>query len=119
MNNYIKKISKEPDFEEEGYFKGYHLTTGKPDVGIDYIEMETGHQFVQKELKSTHIYYIIEGRGIATIDNNKYEIEQGDTVEIPAGTEFAFKGKMKMIEVMNPPFDINTHIDLRKNEVWF
>jgi hypothetical protein len=26
---------------------------------------------------------------------------------------------MKMIEVMNPPFDINTHIDLRKNEVWF
>ena len=119
MNNYIKKISEEPDFEEEGYYKGYHLTTGKPDVGIDYIEMETGHQFVQKELKSIHIYYIIEGRGIATIDNNKYEIEQGDTVEIPAGTEFAFKGKMKMIEVMNPSFDINTHIDLRKNEVWF
>lgn len=119
MNNYIKKISEEPDFEEEGYYKGYHLTTGKPDVGIDYIEMETGHQFVQKELKSTHIYYIIEGRGIATIDNNKYEIEQGDTVEIPAGTEFAFMGKMKMIEVMNPSFDINTHIDLRKNEVWF
>ena len=40
MNNYIKKKSKEPDFEEKGYFKGYHLTTGKPDIGIDYIEME-------------------------------------------------------------------------------
>jgi hypothetical protein len=26
---------------------------------------------------------------------------------------------MKMIEVMNPPFDVNTHIDLRKNKIWF
>lgn len=117
MNNYIKKISKEPDFEEKGFFKGYHLTTGNQDVGIDYIEMESGHQFIQKELKSILIYYIIEGKGIATIDNNKYEIEQGDTVEIPVGKEFAFKGKMKMIEIMNPPFDVNTHINLRNNEI--
>ena len=58
------------------------------------MKMESGHQFYQKESKSIHIYYILEGSGIASIDGNKYDIEKGDTVEIPIDTEYAFKGKM-------------------------
>ena len=114
MNEYIKKISNKPDFEQENYFKGYYLSRGKLGIEVDYIDMVSGHQFFQKETKSIHIYYIIEGRGIAYIDGNRFEIEQGDTIEIPVGTEFALKGKMKMIEIMNPPFEPSTHIDTRK-----
>ena len=44
-------------------------------------------------------------------------IEQGYIIEIPINTEFAFKGKMKMIEIMNPPFDINTHTNTRINDL--
>ncbi len=57
---------------------------------------------------------------VVRIDNeelSKQDIEKGDTVEIPIDTEYAFKGKMKMIEIMNPPFEPSTHIDTRKNDL--
>ena len=117
MNSYIRKIASVPDFEQKGYFKGYNLCTGELGVEVDYIEMESGHQFYQKESKSIHIYYVLEGFGIASIDGEKYNIEKGDTIEIPIGIEFAFKGNMKFIEIMNPPFEPSTHIDTRKNDL--
>lgn len=46
-----------------------------------------------------------------------YDIESGDIIEIPVNTEFAFKGKLKMIEIMNPTFNPNTHINTRKNDL--
>ena len=94
-NNYIRKISNKPDFEEKNYFKGYFLNTNRQDVGIDYIEMENGHKYFQVETKSIHIYYILDGKGIACINESIYDIEQGDIIEIPINTEFAFKGKFK------------------------
>ncbi len=111
---YIKKFPKEASFERGTFFKGYALSDGNLGVEIDYIDMMTGHEFYQTESESIHIYYILEGSG-----NNGtiYDIESGDTIEIPINTEFAFKGKLKMIEVMNPPFNPNTHIDTRKNDL--
>lgn len=52
MNSYIRKIASVPDFEQKGYFKGYNLCTGELGVEVDYIEMESGHKFYQKESKS-------------------------------------------------------------------
>ena len=117
MNKYIKSISDKPDFEAENYFRGYNLSDGKLGIEVDFIDMISGHKYFQKESQSIHIYYILEGKGIACIDNNKYEIKKGDTVEIPVGIEYAFKGKMKMIEIMNPPFNNKTHIDTRENDL--
>ena len=116
-NNYIRKKSSKPDFEENNFFKGYYLNVMRQDVGVDYIEMESGHQFYQKEAKSIHIYYVLDGKGVVCINEHKYGIEQGDIIEIPINTEFAFKGKLKMIEIMNPPFDINTHTNTRINDL--
>lgn len=117
MNNYIKKFPKIPDFERNGYFKEYYLSDGKLGTEVDFIDMMVGHEYYQKETESIHIYYILEGTGIANINGSMYQIESGDTIEIPANVEFAFKGKMKMIEIMNPPFNTNTHIDTRKNDL--
>lgn len=117
MNNYIKRISNIPDFEQEGYFKGYHLASEESNVELDLIDMQTGHKYYQRESKSVHIYYVIEGNGIASINGNIYNLEKGDTIEIPVGTEYALKGQMKLIELMNPPFDSNTHIDTRENDL--
>lgn len=116
MNKYIKKFPKLPDFGQDNFFSGYYLSDGKLGVEVDYIDMITGHQYYQKETESIHIYYILEGEGLANIEDEIYEIAQGDTIEIPVNTEFAFKGKLKMIEIMNPPFDPNTHIDTRKKD---
>ena len=116
-NQYIKKFPSKPDFEFKSFFRGYSLGNGKVNINIDFIDMESGHQFYQKETKSIHFYFIIEGSGIACINGNKYEIEKGDTIEIPINTEFAFKGKMKMIEIMDPAYDPSTHIDTKINDL--
>ena len=79
--------------------------------------MITGHKFYQKESESIHIYFIIEGSGKANINGIEYNLEKGDTVEIPINTEFCFKGQMKMIEIMNPPFNSKTHIDTKANDL--
>lgn len=117
MNSYIKKFPKNPDFEQKSFFKGYYLSKGNLGVEVDYIDMITGHQYYQEETESIHIYYILDGTGIADINGKIYNIESGDIIEIPINTEFAFKGKLKMIEIMNPPFNSKTHIDTKKNDL--
>lgn len=117
VNKYIKKFPQSPDFEQSNFFKGYYLSEGKLGIEVDYIDMITGHQYYQKETESIHIYYILEGKGLANINGETYELSKGDTIEIPIHTEFAFKGDLKMIEIMNPPFNPNTHIDTRKNDL--
>ena len=117
MNKYVKKFPKEPSFERGTFFKGYYLSEGKLGIEVDYIDMMTGHEYYQKETESIHIYYILEGKGLANINGEIYEINSGDTIEIPVNTEFAFKGKLKMIEIMNSPFNPNTHTDTRKNDL--
>lgn len=114
---YIKKFPSTNDFETEGCFKGYTLSNGKSGIEVDYIDMITGHKFYQKESESIHIYFIIEGNGKANINGIEYNLEKGDTVEIPINTEFCFKGQMKMIEIMNPPFNSKTHIDTKANDL--
>ena len=117
MSDYVKKFPEEPSFEKGKFFKGFILSDGKLGVEMDYIDMFDGHEFYQKESESIHLYYILEGSGKANINGGIYELKTGDTIEIPINTEFAFKGKMKMIEIMNPPFNPNTHIDTRKNDL--
>lgn len=117
MKDYVKKFPKKVSFERGKFFKGFILSDGKLGIEMDYIDMIEGHEFYQKETKSIHLYYILEGNGKASINNNIYKLEEGDTIEIPINTEFAFKGKMKMIEIMNPPFNPNTHVDTRKNDL--
>lgn len=117
MDSYIKKFPKTPDFKQNNFFKGYILNNGKLGIEVDYIDMEIGHEYYQKESESIHIYHILEGSGIADINGEIYNIESGDTIEVPINTEFAFKGKLKMIEIMNPPFNSKSHTDTRKNDL--
>lgn len=114
---YVKKFPKEASFEQGNFLKGYTLSNGNLGLKMDYIDMFTKHEFYQTETESIILYYILEGSGIAKLNGITYEIESGDTIEIPTNTEFAFKGRLKMIEIMNPPFNPNTHIDVRKNDL--
>lgn len=117
MEKYVKKFPEKASFERGHFFKGFILCEGSLGIEVDYIEMQEGHEFYQKESENIHIYYIMEGTGKADIAGNIYELEVGDTVEVPINTEFAFKGCMKMIEIMNPPFNPKTHVDTKKNDL--
>ena len=49
---------------------------------------------------SDRIYYVLEG----TIDINNEKAEKGNTVFIPANTEYTFKGIFKALLINSPPF---------------
>ncbi len=80
MNKYIKEFSQYPDFEHNNFLKGYYLSKGKLGIEVDYIDMMIGHEYYQKETESIHIYYILEGKGLANINGETYEISKGDTI---------------------------------------
>jgi len=50
----------------------------------------------------TRIYYIIEGTGAFTIDNQKYDVAPGLIVEVPPGVEYSYSGSMKILLVSHP-----------------
>lgn len=116
MQQYIKKLPNEPSFKNKDFYEGYILNNTNNGLEVDYINMFKGHEYYQID-ESIHIYYVLEGTGIANIAGQNVNIQKGDTIEIPKNTEYAFTGKFKMIEIVFPPFNSNTNIYTRLNDL--
>ena len=114
---YIKKIPSEPSFVQNG-LNGFSCEMINKNISIDIEDVYKGHERYCKSFISTFIYYVIEGKGIFKIENNKYNVEQGNIIEIPPNTEFVFAGKMKLLLIMNPPFNKNTKVDGAYNDLY-
>lgn len=115
--NYLKKLPSEPSFKNKDFFEGYILNSKNLELEIDYINMFKGHEYYQLETESTHLFYILEGEGMAAIDGKRFNIGKEDIIEIPANTEYAFAGKFKMIEIVQPAFNTKKHRDTRLNDL--
>jgi gentisate 1,2-dioxygenase len=50
----------------------------------------------------TRIYYIIDGSGVFTIDNQNYDVSSGLVIEVPPGIEYSYSGRMKILLVSHP-----------------
>ncbi len=114
---YIKRISETPSFSKKG-IDGYNLNLENKNLEINIIDSYKGHEKYCTNKLSTHIYYILSGNGKFKINGNIYDVRIGDFVEIPANTEFVYSGKMKMILIMNPPFNENNNIDGKENDLY-
>ena len=117
MGDFIRKINEKQSFEKENYFKGYQFLEENEQIDLDYIDMSYGHDYYQIDTEATHIYYILEGQGKAEIAGEKYDIEKGLVVEIHKNTEWAFRGKLKMLEISLPKFNPDTCKYTRKNDL--
>ncbi len=117
MNEYIKQFPKEVSFKQDG-FNGFNCNLECKNIGITLEDVYKGHEKYSTNKKSYHIYYVIQGTGIFKIDGNMYNVKEGDIVEIPPNTEFVFKGKMKMLLIMNPPFDEKNDIVGKNNDIY-
>ena len=58
--------------------------------------------------KSIKYYFIIEGKAIVTVDDEKTNVEQGDFVLIPRNSKHSIDGKVKFAIMCMPSFDINS-----------
>lgn len=84
------------------------LLAGK-NMPMDFVigELDGFHgTFINK--KSIKYYFIIEGKAIVTVDDEKTNVEQGDLVLIPMNSKHSIDGKVKFAIMCTPSFDINS-----------
>ena len=72
---------------------------GEADVGftrglkfIDREAVQPRGQTIQRGYEDTEqVYYILENCGILEAEGSQYEIQEGDMVHLPAGTQYAIR----------------------------
>ena len=100
--SYVLAASSSPSFTLKG-MAGYEFQPLKDeDFAVHLLDVQKGHDTFMISKALTQIYYIIEGAGTFTIDNQKYDVAPGLIVEVPPGVEYSYSGSMKILLVSHP-----------------
>jgi mannose-6-phosphate isomerase-like protein (cupin superfamily) len=112
---YVFAASSSPSFVMEG-LTGYEFQPLKDqDFAVHLVDVHKGHDTFQISKALTRIYYIIEGTGVFTIDNQKYDVAPGLLVEVPPSVEYSYSGSMKIFLVSHPRWFQGNERTTRKN----
>ena len=76
-----------------------------PEVNIVHVRVKEGHYEEFYNVKSTFIYYIINGEGIFYLNGIETKAEAGDLIVIPPKTKIYYFGSMEMTLTVTPTFD--------------
>src|ERR1700738_4915850 len=99
---YVLAASSSPSFTLKG-LTGYAFQPLKDqDFAVHLVDVHGGHDTFMISNTLTRIYYIIEGTGVFTIDNQNYDVATGLLVEVPPGVEYSYSGSMKILLVSHP-----------------
>src|SRR5579871_2056112 len=99
---YVLTASASPSFDLEGMAGYEYLPLKDQDFAVHLLDVHRGHDTFMISKALTRIYYVIEGSGAFTIDNQKYAVATGLVVEVPPGVEYSYSGSMKMLQVSHP-----------------
>jgi len=105
-----------PSFTQAG-LKGYTFPTETDGIQISVENVTRGHDRYATELKTTTIYYVVNGEGTFRVDD-EFTVAVGDLVEILPGTEFVFAGKMQLILIHLPGFKKEFNVVGRPNDLY-
>lgn len=115
---YVYTIPSSPSFTLKG-LKGYQFEPlGNQELDIYFIDVEKGHDTFIISKKITRIYYVLEGKGCFTIDNQRYDVESGTLVEVPPNVEYSYSGGMKLLLVANPRWFKGNEEVTEKTRMW-
>ena len=99
---YVFSASSSPSFSLDG-LAGYEYQPLKDqDFAVHLLDVYKGHDTFMISKALTRIYYVIEGSGSFTIDNQNYEVAAGLVIEVPPGLEYSYSGAMKLLLVSHP-----------------
>jgi mannose-6-phosphate isomerase-like protein (cupin superfamily) len=100
--SYVLTASSSPSFALTG-LAGYEFQPLRDqDFAVHLVEVYRGHDTFIISKALTRLYYILEGTGVFTIDNHKYDVTPGLLVEVPPGVEYSYSGSMKILLVSHP-----------------
>jgi mannose-6-phosphate isomerase-like protein (cupin superfamily) len=99
---YVLAASSSPSFVLKG-LTGYEFRPLRDqDFAAHFVDVHAGHDTFHISTVLTRLYCIIDGTGVFTIDNNKYDVASGILVEVPPGIEYSYSGSMKIFLVSHP-----------------
>jgi len=117
----LKRKSELPDyldrpdnFKHIEEVKGFEDTCGiikelqqSKSMSIAHVKLNgKGKRHIHPEMEE--IYYITKGKGYLTLDEKKYEIEEGDSINIPDRSHFIeTEETLELIVATSPVFDPN------------
>jgi mannose-6-phosphate isomerase-like protein (cupin superfamily) len=105
MTKHVLQKPPAASFEKVG-ITGFIFPTTDLTIKTEFviIETETGHETSIVENECDFCYYVLSGSGFFIIDGEQEPCTEGDLVVIPAGSEFTYRGKLKMLLNVTPPF---------------
>jgi mannose-6-phosphate isomerase-like protein (cupin superfamily) len=112
---YVLAASSSPSFALKGLAGYEFLPLKNQEVNVHFLDVQKGHDTFIISKALTRIYYIIEGTGVFTIDNQKYDVAPGLLVEVPPGVEYSYSGSMKIFLVTHPRWFEGNERTTRKN----
>jgi mannose-6-phosphate isomerase-like protein (cupin superfamily) len=113
--SYVLESSSSPSFTLNG-LAGFEFQPLKDqDFAVHLLDVHKGHDTFMISKVLTRIYYIIEGTGVFTIDNQRYDVAPGRLVEVPPGIEYSYSGAMKILLVSHPRWFEGNERMTRKN----
>ncbi|MDB5392106.1 MAG: cupin protein [Planctomycetaceae bacterium] len=72
-------------------------------VAAEVHHVEINHAKLHFHAKTDEIYYVIEGSGTMTLDDEEIEVHQGVVVYVPRGVKHKAVGQLKVLLVCIPP----------------
>jgi mannose-6-phosphate isomerase-like protein (cupin superfamily) len=112
---YVLAASSSPSFAMKGLAGSDFQPLKDQDFAAHLIDVHGGHDTFQISKALTRLYYILEGTGVFTIDNHKYDVVPGLLVEVPPGVEYSYSGSMKIFLVSHPRWFEGNERTTRKN----
>jgi mannose-6-phosphate isomerase-like protein (cupin superfamily) len=100
--SYVLAASSSPAFTLKGLVGYEFLPLKDQDFAVHLVDVHKGHDTFMISKVLTRIYYIIDGTGVFTIDNQKYDVSPGLVVEVPPGIEYSYSGSMQIFLVSHP-----------------
>jgi mannose-6-phosphate isomerase-like protein (cupin superfamily) len=112
---YVLAASSSPSFTLKGMVGFEFQPLKDQDFAVHLLDVHKGHDTFMISNTLTRIYYIIEGTGVFTIDNQNYDVATGLLVEVPPGVEYSYSGSMKILLVSHPRWFEGNERMTRKN----
>jgi chemotaxis methyl-accepting protein methylase len=99
---YLHRIPKGVSFKDHGVSGHTFGPLDQKGLQIYYIESEKGHDAFIVSKSITRTYFVISGNGYFTINRDRYSVQTGDLVEVPAKVEYSYSGRMTLLCISIP-----------------
>lgn len=95
-------INDAEKFERPG-FDGFIQVSAEQHLGFTALTILVHGEHPRKRIvEGTRTYYVTEGTGVFTLNDEEQEVAQGDLIVIPPAGEYSYHGEMSLFE-MNIP----------------